>query len=264
MAKLYYRFYDAELDAENSKYLPLYLKPSNKNSSSWFKDLPPNISYTIFGKLIPSLHKFHDFIKRKAVNENDEIAKKLMPMMNGGKVFLTAKHCPGIQHILDKSLLVTAPCDIHITVFKNGTWIPTIADTSLVQMSNDHPNSQWIPKDSKNNIFKGKVALKFHFPLDIGTDTPHESYIFLQPQYHNNIPLEVVNGVISGKYSIVTNVNLITLVDIPTIDDYDIVINKGDVLAYIWGTEKLNITYKKKPFPLMKRTSFIHSDLTTI
>jgi hypothetical protein len=93
--------------------------------------------------------------------------------------------------------------------------------------------------------FKNKLALKFELAMNIASSGDYD-YIFLQPHFHNDVPFNIINGVVPGKYSIHwMSLNVIALFDIPDIGIQTHIIKKGTVIAYLWSPTKLRM--KKAP-----------------
>jgi len=242
-AKLYYTFKDNKMGANSKEYIGLYLKPGGTSSSCWFKNLPINISKALFGKYIPSPIKFYSFLKRLMHSKGDEFAGSFI---EGGATISTARTCPGIADILKTSMLVTAPTDIHITVFSDCTCINNTGDDKLATVTLDHHMSQFTPLDQTScDIFNNKIAVKIRLPLLLGTNKGKIPYLLLGPQYHSSLPAEFVMGAMRGYNAISMPLNLIYLMDVPTKGDATWSISKGEVLGYVWAPEPLELEEKK-------------------
>lgn len=238
--KLYYRFLTPELEEDREGLLPLYLQ-EGRGTSKWYSDLPSNISNYLLGKNIPSVFKFISFLTKKVVYDNDNISNILL---HNNANLSSAKVCPAIHGILDNIILVTSPLDIQIEVFSTKQWQSTVSDPRLILVAEDHTEAQFATINPKNNIFKDKLVVKFKLPILIKT-SGLTSWLFLQPQYHHAHPFQVLNGVITGNYTKMQPLNVVTTVDIPSSGSYSINIKKGDVLAYLWSPVKLKIEYNK-------------------
>ena len=166
----------------------------------------------------------------------------------------TAKGCPAIINVLQNSQLLLAPCDLIITVNDKQEYISGNPGSDLVTISS-HSVDQFHAEGS--NIFKGKMNIKFSFPIFIETDSV--PYIFLDPQYHNEHFFTVVNGCVAPPFTKGQPLNLNVLLDIPktgVLKTYTI--KKGDVLAYLWFPEKMKLVHTDKHFhKLLERTNWI-------
>jgi hypothetical protein len=235
-----------------------FIEESTRSKSCWFKALPSNISFYLYGKVIPSIRGLISNINHRVKYQQEEYASY---WQKSGNTLVTAKFCPGIHSILDTSLLIKAPADMHITVFRDGTWLANSADSSLVQIVEDHPVSQVLTPSTRTNIFKDRVFIKFKLPVHLSSN---QTYVFLQPQYHNNYKVEVMNGVIHPPHSQQHYLSVIGAITYNPDKDYDIRINKGDVLAYLWSPNKLKLKYKNRDIPEVHRSTFVNSiDIAT-
>jgi hypothetical protein len=153
----------------------------------------------------------------------------------------TAKTCPGIANILKNSFLIKSPSDLVLSVKDDGSYLWD-ASNDLLDIS-EHITSQFYTE--KNNIFKGKIALKILLPVFIGTTgTP---WIILQPMYHNSVNYAITNGVVSDKHTKYQELNIIFLVDIPKKGKSTTIhIKKGDVISYLWLPKKMKLTKNNK------------------
>jgi hypothetical protein len=253
--KLYYKFTDEYPEKEGDNCINDYLEEGNRNKSCWFKNLPANIGYAIYGKVIPTTRKLIGLLMRKVRKGGDPYAQNWWAEVHS---LSTAKFCPGIHHILDNSILVKSPSDIHITVFKGGSWSYIVPDNRFILLSASHPKEQVTTTKREFNLFEGTSVIKFHLPIHIGLSSSKNTYIYLQPQYHSNLPLRVINGVVHGDYTKILPLNIITTVE-DRGEDYDIIIKKGDVLAYIWGPTKMSLTRKKGAYVTASATKFVNS-----
>jgi len=230
-----------------------YIEESTRSKSCWFKALPSNISYWLYGKVIPSIRGLISTINREAKYNQEEYA---VSWQGTGDTLVTAKFCPGIHSILDTSLLIKAPAEVHITVFRDGTWTANSAEAGLIKVAEDHPVSQVLTPSTRTNIFKDRVFIKFKLPVHLSSN---QTYVFLQPQYHNNYKVEVMNGVIHPPHSQQHYLNIIGAITPDPEKDYDIRINKGDILAYLWAPTKLRLKYEHKEILRPHRSTFANS-----
>ena len=70
----------------------------------------------------------------------------------------------------------------------------------------------------------------------------------MQPMYHNNMWFDVALGTIDGQYTKAQELNINVLVDIPKDESVTYEIKAGDVLAYMWLPEKVELKYTKSKF----------------
>ena len=108
-----------------------------------------------------------------------------------------------------------------------------------------HPQKQFY--SDKENIFDGKMNIKFKFPLAVRTDGM--PLVWLQPMYHTRSWYTVANGVISHTHTKGNDLNINVLVDLPETDEpVTYKIKHGEVLAYLWSPQKLKLSHSKKNF----------------
>jgi hypothetical protein len=248
--KLYYMFTDEELHSKSKDYLPQFIQGPSITSSCWFSSMPANVSKYLTGKNFKSTNKLMSYLAKK-MSRGDTHAGDLFEYRS----YSTIKVCPAVQEVLKTSHLILAPCDIHISIFKDGTWVSKVPDGRLLSILGDHPREQLTPLDTVHDLFKGRTVIKFKLPIIIGVDND-APWIFLQPHYHNNIPIEVLNGVVSGKYSKDQELNIITLVDISKEENYTIDIKKGEVLAYLWSPTPLKLEKRDSLNGIVFRSKF--------
>jgi len=227
---------------KDGELIDLYLENKGTKGSCWFSSLKLNISENLIGKYIPSMKRFIATLQKSCLGGDS----KACEYINLDKLS-TIKTCPGVRGIISNSIVVKAPCDILITVNSEGEWVYRVPDSRLVQVAEEHPAMQFgAPFTNENSaLFKNKRVIKFKLPIKISTDgTP---YIHLQPQFHSDLPLSVVNGIIEGPHTKGAPLNIITLCTLPKRGStLEIQINKGDALAYLWSP---------KPFKIKEGTS---------
>ena len=122
-----------------------------------------------------------------------------------------------------------------------------LAASEPISITEDHLSAQFETLEGDNNIFDGRVVVKFKIPITVRTEN-EVPWVFLQPQYHNNMDLQVVNGVVSGENTLQQSLNIITLVTTPREEAFDIIIRKGDVLAYMWFPSPTQLEYSDQEF----------------
>jgi len=215
-----------------------FMQEASPKKSCWFSSLPTNISMAILGRFVPSITKFMTELGLLKISTGGEVDIHT----SAHTTLSTAKLCPGIRSILNTSTLLLSPCDIHIVVSK-GMWVCTVAEPALIAVVEDHPAAQLAPLDLQANIFKDKTVLKIKLPLFISLpkNTPA---IFLQPQFHNDIGMDVVHGVLENKYARISPLNIVYLVDTSEELEYSITIRKGQVLAYLWTPKMMSLSYE--------------------
>lgn len=150
--------------------------------------------------------------------------------------------CPAVNDVLVNSFLLKAPCDMVISVSKDSEYTYD-SECDMFSIESHHSSQYHTDKD---NIFKGKLNIKFVMPVLIRTD--NVPLMFLQPMYHNsNTSFMVLNGTITGTYTDKQPLLVNILVDIPKTDTpvtYNI--KSGDVLAYLWSPERLELSRSKE------------------
>jgi len=137
--------------------------------------------------------------------------------------------------ILNKSYIVKSPCEIHIHIEDGQIQALHKSDPNAVSLDM-HPNGQYLAPGS--DVLKNKQSLKITLPVSLRTKLP---YIFLNPTYHKDTGLEVIPGVIEGKW--VDHVSLIVHTMVDTSIDRYIHIKPGDPIAYAWFPEKTTLKY---------------------
>jgi len=154
----------------------------------------------------------------------------------------TAKLCPAIREgILNKVILIKMPNDLIISKDETGNF-GEVGSTSFVKLGS-HPPKQWYTE--KGNPFENKMNIKFQFPIYTRTEK-ELPWMFLHPQYHKqNLPFEVLNGVIEGKNTKGQFLTLNTVAEIPK-EQETIMIKKGTIMAYMWLPEKVKLKYNPK------------------
>jgi hypothetical protein len=147
---------------------------------------------------------------------------------------VTAKTCPAVLNMLKTSLLVKAPCDIVIKVQSTGSWKWITPSTFLGVQVNEHPIDQLIDTSGHyKKLFNNKIVLKIELPTLIRVKDKLP-YIFTQPHFHNNLPIQVIQGPVPTPYSH-SRGNPLTILYLVDSSPGTYTIQRGDVLAYIWG-----------------------------
>ena len=251
--KMYYSFKVKGLiegSEEEKDLVSKFFDIKGTKSSKWFTSLPTNTSESLVGKYISSIPNLIKYIQKICLKEKGK--HSLCKVLNSGRTFSTARTCPGVRSVLSNSIVVKSPCDIIITVDEAGNWVYTSASNKLVTLTEDHGPEQFgAPFNSKDrSLFVDKRVIKINLPVQLATD--NIPYIHLNPQFHSNTPpLEVITGVISGAYTRSASLNIITMYTLPPKGEtLEIVINSGDVLAYLWSPEPLVLAQKKRKIEL--------------
>ena len=237
-----------------------YLEESRPSKCPWHKGLFNNTSMEYYGAHEPSIYKYLMYLLGRRIkaeggvggpnSEQAEIIGSHLSQSNN-----TAKTCSGILNILSNSVLVKAPCDILISIDSDGTWsYVTPPGSAYVKLAEEHPPVQYTPARKEDAIFKNKQVIKFIMPITLRAS---EDYIHLAPQYHSDLPLTLLSGVIETASA---PLNLITTFDIPPKGEVtEIVIKKGTVMAYLWTAKPLRLKEytAKKGDHYMQPDSFI-------
>jgi len=223
----------------SSRIINTILCEGSPSTSCWWSNLDRNVL---------GFNNIKDYIKdwqhKRIYNKENSVVESSIS---------TVKTCPAVLNILTNSFLIKSPCDIVITITKDGEFIYNTPGSDLLKIESHHVG-QFHTKE--NNLFEGKMNLKFVIPVFI--KTPFIPFIFLQPMYHRNTWYTVINGSISGDYTKAQPLNINVLVDIPkTKEAVSYSIEKGDVLAYLWLPKKLKLKISDYNFlPTMGRTSW--------
>ena len=221
--------YNWTSDKDKSLISNILEKPSIK-SSCWWSNLKNLVGgFKSIEYAITKMH--HNFLETKVENQQDNARP-------------TIKTCPAIVGLLKKSFLIKAPCDILITVNNKGEWVSEVADTDMIKVSN-HNADQYMTESKESNLFDNKFNLKFEYPVVLRSSMI--PWIFLQPTYHKEMWFQVAQGVIEGKYTKAQALNLNVFVDIPK-ETQTYKIKHGDVLAYLWLPEMVELQHRKKGF----------------
>jgi hypothetical protein len=221
-----------EIDRKES-IIDLFIQPTLKNKSCWWKNLSGFVGENSSNfEYIKTLH--NDYIKGGTLRSVNTAA--------------TVRQCPAVTGIFKNSYIIKSPSDMVITLTSDGGYVYNSANDFMKVTS--HPTEQF--HTEKDNLFEGKMNLKFELPIALKTDKI--PYLFLQPMYHNNIWFTVAIGVIEEKYTDRIKLNINTLVDIPKDEPVTYEIKAGDVLAYMWFPEKTKLVRSKDKFyePIFK------------
>jgi len=237
-----------------------YLEESTPSKCPWHAGLLSNTSYMYLKKYEPSMYKYLlKLLKiRTSTNSGRDIEENTNNLDTQDVTSIlsqsntTAKTCSGILNVLNDSILVKAPCDIIITINDEGSWsYVTPSGSDYISLTEDHPPVQFTSPNKKNDLFKNKRVIKFIFPITLRAKEP---YIHLDPQYHKATPLTVLSGAIVTPNA---PLNLISIFDIPPKGgSADIIIKKGDVLAYLWASKPL----KLKKYAHKERDEYMQPD----
>lgn len=235
---LEYYFDDIELDNAHEDIIDEFICPSTTRSSSWWSSLNSTVDL---------LGNHYNYIRGVQIEHASN-----GPYTNGPELLptrATAKGCPAINNLLNNSFLVKSPTNIIITVSNDGGYVYNAPSETIT--IGTHSPKQF--RTSKNDLFEGKLNLKFALGLNIRTD--NIPWIFVQPAYHNNAWFSVAPATIERNYTKGQQVNINVFVDIPKGEPVTYEIKAGDVLAYMWLPEETTLKHTKSKFltPLFKR-----------
>jgi len=224
-----------ELNSDPEKYIGLFVTQNTRQKCPWFNGLS-------------KLHKIKErfrLAKRKLFNNEitlEQCNKEL-------EVSSSARTCPGIVDLLDQSIIVHCPTDVHISINTNGEYYWNSPSNELINISS-HPREQYIAEDNK--LFKDKINIKFNLGLRLSTDNDIQ-WVYLQPQYHYDAPWEVVHGVMKGNHTSTELLNINTFVKINENEQTDLFIPAGTPLCYIWFSEPVKLVHNNG----IQKTDFI-------
>mgnify|MGYP007107491073 FL=1 len=229
---LEYYFSDDDLNSPEvaNEVIGEFISPATPKTSCWWSKLKTRIDE----------HKNQfEYVKQQHKFGNTDIVESSA----------TAKTCPAINNILMNSYLIKSPSDMIITINKDCGFLYNSSNDKI--SISTHPTCQF--HTEKNGLFDGKMNLKLALPINIKTD--NIPWIFVQPMYHNDMWFDVTPGVIDGKYTKGQPLNINVLVDIPEGEPVTYEIKAGDVLAYMWLPEKVELKHTQSKFitPLLKR-----------
>jgi hypothetical protein len=228
--KIQYRFYDENLNVKEvaEEFIGNILVKATPTSSCWWSKMKTRMD-GFKSQLDMIKHRQH-----MAISTGEDI-----PPWGGS----TAKTCPGIVDLLTTSYLIKSPTDVVITIDNRGVYYALSADESILTVS-EHDVSQFQQDDA--TLFKGKIAIKFS--IKVLLSTTGFGYILADPTYHANLGCFVPMGILNSDYAKLTELNVITLVDIPKGENKVITIKAGDVLAYLVPFEKCELAFAETAF----------------
>jgi len=218
-----------ELNSDPKKYIGLFLQSRGRSGCPWYNSL------STLTRGVTNIKNYYSSIKYRYWNSGmapGELTDGLRPVES------TAKSCPAIQHILDTSIMVMCPVDVHISINKDGDFLWNAASTSLLNITS-HPKRQY--ESDVDNVFRDCVNLKFELPLLLNSN--YDTYMFLQPQYHWRAPYNVLNGTVSRAETLCQQLNVNTFWHINPNKQMDYFIPAGTPLAYIWFNNKHKLEY---------------------
>ena len=164
---------------------------------------------------------------------------------------MTAKVCPGIGELIKNCIVVKSPVDIHLSIHQDGRFLANVpAKSGDIVSILDHSREQF---NSKNLDLSNKISIKISFPL---LWKPAHDTIFLQPQYHNRIPFEIMNGLV--KKNTTNSLQVTTLIDLPEEGTEHHFIKRGTALCYLWSEKKQTIELVKfNQLVMQKKLKFL-------
>lgn len=156
--------------------------------------------------------------------------------------YTTAKFCPGIKDLLKNSYLIKLPFDCHITLNHEGEFFWNSPSEEYHFNISSHRVEQFYTEGS-STLFNNRINIKFELPIYLSGDS---SFIFLQPSYHNEVPWEIVNGVMSSENAKFMKLNIVTFFPRPAPGKFDHhFIKAGTVLSYIWFPQTTKFIFDK-------------------
>ena len=227
MKELEWRFTGEWVDKLSEDFITEVLEVSEPKKNCWWSNMKAFADGNTSWK-----QRFHDVINNIRQGREDSFAE----------TFTTAKLCPAIREgILNKVVLIKMPNDLIISKDETGRFGHT-GCSGFVDVG-AHSPKQW--HTEKDNPFENKFNMKFQFPIYTRTEK-ELPWMFLHPQYHKqDLPFEVLNGVIEGKNTKGQFLALNTMAEIPK-EQETIMIKKGTVIAYMWLPEKVKLKYNPK------------------
>lgn len=241
MKKLYYTFRDEKLNDLETPLIDLFIEPCIPTTSSWFSSLDFFVEKGVKG------------VSDMLVRWKDGVLNGQVPwdIFEKSSSKTTVKNCPGIKDLFKNTYIVKAPCDFHFYVKNQDGQSNMICNASSDELMSfeQHPDVQF--KNHKSNLFDGRMNLKITLPILLDTES---TYLFLQPTYHNQIPFEILNGVISPENGQELGLNINTLVQQV---DQEYMIPKGTVLCYLYFHDKVKLMHRKKAKKKHFHTTFL-------
>jgi hypothetical protein len=233
MAKFYYKFWEGDYENDHQEMAKLYFESSWTNTSCPFSKIP-----ILVNNKFTSIVNYYNFLKESVFRgEHDPANQRFLKRKPS-----TIRVCRGVNNILKNSIMLKAPCDIHIST-QGEEIISTFANGKMMNFARiDHGREQYTQNNGEN-LFGDVIDVKFSFPISFETTS---DMIFLQPQFHGNVPWTVVNGAINKNYA--ETLSLILL--FPLTDEIKhYFIKAGTVMAYIWSPEKMTLKHNAKINP---------------
>lgn len=247
----YYRFYQTqqnevedELVAEER--LKKIIQPGTPASSCWWKNLKAKSG------LNKSYEEYLKGLHEKVFYQHDEESINQVNSGFMGITVSTIKQCPAVIGILKNVFVVTAPCDINITVDGHGNFLSNFKIPGYGSIS-IHDKSQYENSNASCDIFKDKINIKISLNVYFKTKN---TYLYMPPVYHQSHPdLEVLTGMIEGskthtrgRKEIGSELNINTMVKVQGDEIKTISIKQGDVLAYILPFKPAKMVFSKHNF----------------
>jgi hypothetical protein len=227
-----YYFDDEDLNQEEIResIIDEFFVKGSPTTSGWWKSLP---------KMATKIKSIHDWVadKQKTYLKDQDFSYRCTTPDSTR----TMKTCPGVTHTVYNSYLIKAPTDIIITFDNNLGYVfnSSTKDKSLIKFSTGNPIQY---RTEGNDLFKDKIMVKIELPIRIKTNKV--PYVFLNPSWHNETFFDILPGAISDGYTESQPLNIQASMPAPKGDEpVTYYINAGDVLAYIWFPQKMELKY---------------------
>lgn len=240
MKKLYYNYRNFRNDGTNKfadfpeDYVGMFLERATPKTSEYLSGLDAMTEkFKTFKEKV--FYNSRLFLKGRIAGET--FSREVNPNNSG-----TIAKCPGVFELLKNCYLIKMPCDVTITLDKNGV-VLVPANQELVG-GVVHGADQYESRTS--NIFKNKINLKIVLPITLSTRKDKDvSAMILPATYHTDNPFTIPTGIISHNYlGYKEQLNIQTFFDKVTGNEVkEYFIAKGTVLGYLWLTEPTELVY---------------------
>jgi hypothetical protein len=223
------------------------IEASSIRGCPWFRGLKPILGGT---SIIEAMKAIHNKLFSKETSHHSYIGVT-------EELKYTAKVCPAIREELKRAILIKTPCDLVFTYDSKGNLVlDTPSNVSGVSIST-HPSYQVTSSSNPLPHFSNKIFIKYELPVVV-LFNPSLPYLFLEPQFHEHPPGQVVRGTAPANSEIegLRALNIIVAMELPPEGETTTVfIKKGKVLAYLWADADVSLVDSNRGFWV--RTKFI-------
>lgn len=224
---LSYKSYN--INSHDNEDINLWLEVCKPSTSAWWSTLPNTKLRHDISRIFKEMFKDKKTTTALAPNST------------------TMKGCPGVLGLFKSTVLLKAPMDmkIHLKDDKNenGPITQIISQSVHPDMLpvESHPTWQF---SNSGTTWANYRNIKFKFPFIISSTHP---YIFIQPYWHNPLPIDVPPGGLFGQYYKHEALNLNTFYKMDGNKEYEtFTIKKGTIMAYMVFPYPVSLKYDAK------------------